>query len=80
MRVLRRRDAGLPLASFDSESSGGSDKGLDLALRGLAGGVVSSVVLGLLGVLDEASRVSAAKAVEFRERSTKCSNGRITRV
>jgi len=41
--VLRRkRDASFPLGSLDSDSSGGSERGLDVAVNGLAGGLVSS--------------------------------------
>ena len=32
---------GLPLTSLDSDSSGGSDKGLDVVVKGLAGGLGS---------------------------------------
>ena len=43
--MLRRNlelDA-LPVPSLDTDSSGGSDKGLDVLVNGLAGGLLSSV-------------------------------------
>ena len=49
--LLRGRDVSdlRPLASFTSPSSGGSDSGLDVAVRGLDGGLSSSIMeLGVL--------------------------------
>lgn len=77
------------MESFDSDSSGGSERGLEVIVNGLAGGLVSSaeftVVLNRDGfpelcVFKWASRAGSMLAGEFRPRSQKCSNGRMTRV
>ena len=94
--VLRRglEPLDLPLTSLLSDSSGGSDSGLDVVVNGLPGGLVLSaevtVVLNrdnllevcmLVCVFKWASRANIGDiAGEFRARSQKCSKGRITRV
>ena len=91
--VLRRdlEPLDLPPTSLLSDSSGGSDSGLDVVVNGLPGGLVLSaeatVVLNrdnlvevcmLVCVFRWASRANIAG--EFRARSQKCSKGRITRM
>ena len=75
--------------SFKSLSSGGSDKGLDVVVRGLEGGLASLVRVDDPTVADLAdwilecvfsSWLVGSVEVKFLTRSENCSKGRTTRV
>jgi hypothetical protein len=82
--VLRRVFRVLPLTSFDSLSSGGSERGLDLVVTGLEGGLDASaaatVALNRELLAVNPLLIMGDNAGEFRTRSQKCSYGRITRL
>lgn len=95
---MLRRNLELPGFPLASDSSGGSERGLEVVVNGLPGGLVSSAELAVvlnrdsfpklcipevcvpkLCVFKWASRAGDMTG-EFRARSQKCSNGRMTRV
>ena len=75
--LLRRLRDLTPLASFNSVSSGGSERGLELAVRGLEGGLGASAAITTelnRKFCPEGEPLTAGdKADKFRARSQKCS-------